>query len=353
VRKKFDPHLNFLSRRRSLIVGFGVQLPWQPGKHEVQHVGAEQGAWVIEGGSPQHGEYRPTALYAIREIFEAERRKARRRLVALALVFLAILIAVIAGSALALVGFSNHIRADVRRLELAIAAAHRERGGTTGNDASSRNGSREGVEAQEIFRAQIETEGARTPPLDFTRIAMSLDELRRLQDLRSEYNERARKVDELAREAKSLVEAQQAFTDRRMAWRASHREFESRLHAEAARRRAAIDTVEELVQRLDRPTRSFPLSLNRASRSAAETQALRTSAWLTVEELNQLKYALALLSNDLDRLEREAVELEKTRREISDRSNTWRARLEETGRLIVDFRGRISSAETIPSATTH
>jgi hypothetical protein len=323
-----------------------VELPPQIVKDQVRQVAAVHGGFIAGGTGIQPFGSRLPVLQAFQEFLEIERRKTRRRLVATALIFLGILLAVIAASAVLFARFSGRIGAEVRRLERALAAAYDEQSAIREDSESMRQALAEARDALEALRARVESEDARAPTIDFATVAMSLDALRRLQDLQSEYSEHARRVDALAREADSIGAAQKAFTDRRMAWRAEWRALESRLEAHSAHRRAAVARMAEALARLDRPASGSDRgrgSRKRAQGVGAEAAPDLASAWLAMEELNQSKFTLAPLAMDLDRIEREAAELDALRREIFDRSNAWRSNVLEAAHRIVVWRSHIAA----------
>lgn len=323
-----------------------MELPPQIVKQQVRSLATSQDGLALRaGGGIQPFGSRLPVLQAFQEFLEIERRKARRRMVALGLIFLGLLIAVATTAAVLLIRFTGRVEAEVHELQRALARAYDEQGAMRVDGEAMRRALADAKESLDALHSRLERESARSPAIDLATFATTLETLRKLQDLQPDFTARVKEVDELEREGNALLALQKAYTERRLAWRAERRAWETRMAEHEAHRREAGIRMAEALAGLEKASAAadFARTSRRRAPSVGAPPPDPGPAWQAMEQLNQSKFNLPPLVMEFERLERQADTLEETRREIASRFTAWREGVLDVAAKIVAWRSAVAA----------
>ncbi|HMP77688.1 MAG TPA: hypothetical protein PKE12_15440 [Kiritimatiellia bacterium] len=211
-----------------------MEMPPQVLKQQVRSLAASQDMQSLrDGAALQAFGNRLPVLQAFQEFLDIERRKARRRLAATALGFLAVLFGILVAGGVFFVQFAGRVDRDVRQLEQALAAARDETGSLRGDAQAMQRALDSAQAALQALQQQFAALPARGPSIDLAAVAATLDLLQSTQRLQAEQ--------EALRERLAAVDAE---VDAVAAREAEHAAQESQLRDSAQRWAAAVTDLE-------------------------------------------------------------------------------------------------------------
>lgn len=163
-----------------------MEMPPQVLKNQVRTLAANQDAQSLrDGASVQPFGNRLPVLQAFQEFLEIERRRARRRLIGMALTFFGVLLAILVAGGVLFATFARRMNTDISNLQKALALARNESGALRGDTQTIQRALDDAkaalAELQRRSRAG-QSPSPDTASVDFSGIASALDVLQKLQN---------------------------------------------------------------------------------------------------------------------------------------------------------------------------
>ncbi|MCZ7592164.1 MAG: hypothetical protein M5U15_08395 [Kiritimatiellae bacterium] len=197
-----------------------MDMPPQALKNQVRTLAANQDAQSLrDGASLQAFGNRLPVLQAFQEFLELERRRARRRLIGVALTFLGVLVAILIIGGALFATFAHRMNTDISNLQNALAVARNESGALRGDTQVIQRALDEAKVA--LAELQRRSRGGQASSLsvaafDFGGIASALEVLQKLQNADAEASALGAKLEslrdgmnQLAADRVSVMERQQ------------------------------------------------------------------------------------------------------------------------------------------------
>lgn len=301
-----------------------MDLPPQVLKQQVRELAASQDLQSLrDGASLETFGPRMPVLQAFKEFLEIERRRARRRLVAVASVLLAVLVLVLAGGTLLAWQFAGRVRKDVRTLEQALAATREENGALRGHTESMQKAIEDAQAALAAVRLRVEEAGSRTAPApELPKLATALGLLQEVHRLRGEH------LELMVRQG-NLQEALRLWEKDRDAQDARQRALESRQAQLGQEFRAFASRQEDLAARL--------AARHEARRAAQGRAAVDAAAFALLHEIHRLQSEQPALAARQAALQEQLEQLEADRADLAERRGQWFASRTELAQAVESF----------------
>ncbi len=302
-----------------------VKLPPQVLKQQVRSIAANQDMNSLrDGAALQAFGNRLPVLQAFQEFLEIERRQTRRRMRAMALTFLGVLVAIILIGVGLFFAFAGRMNADMRRLETALAVARDESGALRGDTQAIQRALDEARAALSSLQARMEQNVANrnaAPAVDFSALAGALATLQSLQRADANVAALTARMAALAREV-----------DRVMAERARLIPREERVaqaHAELAQAISALFSEQDAIESgigdlaaVGQSSTAAPLSRRGSLKGsgvttpAASAASVPARAVSLLDELSELRFKQQSLLANFGELDSELHAIEQEREQL-------------------------------------
>lgn len=218
-----------------------MEAPPQVLKQQVRELAASQDLQSLKSGAAlETFGARLPVLQAFHEFIEIERRQARRRLVALAAVFLVLLLVVLAGAVLVNLRFAGRVNAQVRNLETALALARSDTMALRGDAEAMQKAIAAAEQALADLRGQLASAvpaAVPEPPPEIPHLAAALGLLQEVHRLRSDQLELGVRQTSLQNDLRKLEAERSEMSARQDRLRAERADLESAIRGFAGRQK--------------------------------------------------------------------------------------------------------------------
>lgn len=333
-------------------------MPPQVLKQQVRTLAANQDIQALrEGGLQPFGAKLPV-LQAFQEFLDLERRRARKRLLRMALFLVALLVAVLVAAVWYVGRLSGRVDREVSQLEKALAVAREEAGSLRGDAEAMRQSLADAQNALARLRKRFDSVAvfAGAAP-DLTAISGALDILQLIQFTRADQVEMESHANRLQAESDQLVLDRQAEREYATRMRLARKELARDVKEFSARRRELESRLSELAATAgSRPARSLSEPMQRgSSRKRKDAEAApqpvappKPDPALVsrlLEDIYRLRFEQTLLKTREVALARDVAEWKALRSALAGREETLLRRVEELNQRMAEFQGHHQSIQ--------
>lgn len=311
-----------------------MDMPPQVLKNQVRTLAANQDAQSLrEGASLEAFGNRLPVLQAFQEFLEIERRRARRRLIGVALTFLGVLVAILIAGGFLFATFARRMNTDISDLQKSLAVARNESGALRGDTQVIQRALDEAKVALAELQRRSRSGQASSPSVaafDFAGIASALEVLQKLQNADTEASVLGAKLESLRDGMNQLAADRASVTERQLRIIAAQGELDDAVAKLNARQQEAEARFKD-IQAASGTSMNQPMAMGKLNRRGSEQPVRATPRVATpvrivalLDELSDLRLEHRNLTARQAGLEEDAAAVEKEQKALVSREVSLR-----------------------------